>query len=153
MKTLTNLVLALSLCAAGSSFAATTATIPVSANVVGDCSITAAGLAFGAYDRASGNTGTASITANCTLDLPASVSLDDGLNTGRQMTNGTSNLAYALFKDSAHTQSWAANTDALAITGTGADDAHTIYGTIASGQNVSKGSYLDTVTATITFAP
>jgi spore coat protein U-like protein len=153
MKTLNKIVLALSLCTTGAVFAATTATVPVSANVVGDCSITATGLAFGAYDRASGSAGTASITANCTLDLPASISLDDGINTGRNMSNGSSSLAYGLFKDSAHTQSWAATTNALAITGTGADDAHTIYGTIASGQNVSKGSYSDTVTATITFAP
>jgi spore coat protein U-like protein len=153
MKTLVKLAIAVSLGMATSAFAATTATVPVTANVVGDCSIAASGLSFGAYDRAAGNTGTATVTANCTLDLPASIAMDDGTNTGRQMSNGSSLLAYTLYKDSNRTQTWATGEDALSITGTGAEDTRTIYGAIAPSQNVSKGNYSDTITATITFAP
>lgn len=154
MKTSIKLaVLTLSLGIATSAGAATTATIPVTANVVGDCSITATGLSFGAYDRTSGNTGNASVTANCTLDLPAAIALNDGLNVGRNMSNGSSTLAYTLHKDAGFTQTWGVDADALSIVGTGDDDTRTIYGQIAPGQNVSKGSYTDTITATITFAP
>lgn len=137
-----------------SAFAETrTATVPVSSNVVGDCSISGTSLAFGAYDRSNGTDGTASVTANCTLDLAATIELNDGQNTGRQMANGAYRLAYELYQDSTRLETWATDLNAVNISGTGAAETLTIFGRIPAGQNVAKGDYLDTVTATITFAP
>ena len=148
--------------------ATSTANLAVSATVTANCSISAtSALAFGAYDPVVANAstdldGTGTISVTCTSGAPATITLGEGANanTGstaaaplRRMTDGSSNyISYSLYSDSGRTVIWGNDaTVDVATTGTGAAEAHTVYGRIASGQNVPAGSYNDTVVATVTF--
>jgi len=159
-----------SLCAAvaffaGSAALAATATsnMNVTASVTASCTISAGAMAFGAYDPTANSdaTGTATLALNCTKDASATITLDEGQNpTGtsstsapeRQMGNGTDYLAYFLYQDSGYTTAWGntAGTGA-SYTGTGSSTNVTVYAKAAKNQNISAGSYSDTVTATVTF--
>jgi spore coat protein U-like protein len=144
-----------------------TTTFDVTATVADNCIIAAPGLSFGAYDpivtnKTTARTASAAVNVTCTSGASTTVQIDQGANadTGssdtvplRRMTAGaTKFLSYALFKDSGFTTTWG-NTAATGVahTGTGALTALTVYGSVAPGQNVPKGDYVDTVTATITF--
>jgi spore coat protein U-like protein len=67
------------------------------------------------------------------------------------MTNGTTNINYYLYSDTARSTQW--NTLSMQSgTGSGADQSYTIYGRIPSGQSVLyTGTYSDTVIATVTY--
>jgi len=69
------------------------------------------------------------------------------------MTSGTSVLKYALYSNSARTTNWGntVGTDTVSWTGTGSTQSLTVYGQIPGGQSPKPGSYLDTITATITY--
>lgn len=147
--------------------ATATDNLAVSADVVANCTISTAALAFGNYDPIVVNAstaldGTGTVTVTCTSGSAATITLGQGANadTGstaaaplRRLLNGTTNfLSYSLFSDSARTTVWGGDaTVDVATTGTGAADAHTVYGSIASGQNKPAGAYADTVVATVTF--
>lgn len=147
------------------SFAAGTATttFQVSATIADTCSIAALPLAFGAYDQLSltPKDSTTTITVKCSLNVPATISLDNGLPSGnpssRTMKQGSDELNYALFSDAARQQNWATTANevvAFAGKGLGPADAAslTVFGRIPAGQNtIGKGSYLDTITATISY--
>lgn len=148
--------------------ATSTANLAVSATVTANCSISAtSALNFGAYDPVVANAasdldGTGTISVTCTSGAPATITLGQGANadTGstaaaplRRMTDGSTNfISYSLYSDSSRTVIWGDDaTVDVATTGTGAAEAHTVYGRIASAQNVPAGSYSDTVVATVTF--
>jgi spore coat protein U-like protein len=138
---------------------ATPVNVAISANVAANCVLTAGSVAFGAYDPLVANdttpldqTGT--FTVRCVKGVTANVGLDDGLNTGRQMSDGGSELLdYELYQDAGRTTVWgetggarysytAANRSAATLT---------IYGRIPAGQDVAAGSYTDTVVASAEF--
>jgi spore coat protein U-like protein len=138
---------------------ATPVNVAISANVAANCVLTAGSLAFGAYDPLVANdttpldqTGT--FTIRCVKGVTADVGLGDGLNTGRQMSDGgTELLDYELYQDAGRTTVWtdagagrysytAANRSATTLT---------IYGRVAAGQDVAAGSYTDTVVASAEF--
>jgi len=138
---------------------ATPVNVAISASVAANCVLTAGSVAFGAYDPLVANDTaaldqTGSFTVRCVKGVTAQVGLDDGLNTGRQMSDGGSQLlAYELYKDAGRTQAWtdsgagrysytAANRSAATLT---------IYGRVAGGQDVAAGSYSDTVVASAEF--
>jgi spore coat protein U-like protein len=143
-----------------------TNTMAVSAIVTANCTISAAGLAFGGYDPFGTNAtnplpGNAMLTIKCTSGAPATINMDQGLHdtTGtagapaRQMMLGGNFLRYDLFQDAGMTTVWA-NTPgtAASYTGTGATDTSVfVYGQVLPGQNVPVGTYNDTVTVSITF--
>ncbi len=141
-----------------------TANLDVSADVVASCTIDTTALAFGNYDPIDpadvDNTGT--VTVTCTQDAPVAITLGQGANAGgtstdaspeRRLSDGTNFLTYSLFSDSARTTVWTNEaTGDVETTGTGAADAHTVYGRIDGGQNSAPaGAYSDTVVATVTF--
>lgn len=69
------------------------------------------------------------------------------------MSDGASHfLSYALYQDTGRTTVWG-NTGGTGVanTGTGTQNALTVYGAVAAGQAVPAGSYSDTVVATVTF--
>lgn len=150
-----------------SAHAATTTTnVAVSATVTANCTISSTGVAFGSYDPVVANastnldaTGTLSVT--CTSGSNGDITLSQGANPtatstdgapARRMANGTNFLSYSLFQDSARTAVWGNTTTTdISHTGTGTATAVTVYGRVASGQNVPAGSYTDTVVATVTF--
>lgn len=157
----------LALGVSGAAVAATaTANLTVGATVVNNCTIGTSDLTFGNYDpivtNASAsldNTGTVTIT--CTSGAVAAITLGQGANADpsstdaaplRRMTDSVNFLSYSLFSDAGRSVVWG-NTTAVDVetTGTGAADAHTVYGRVTAGQNVPAGGYSDTVVATVTF--
>jgi spore coat protein U-like protein len=152
----------LALVSAASVASTTTTTFNVTATVISSCSVSASDLAFGNYNplTALATTGTTTITVTCSLLAPYNIGLAVGTNgssvTARKMkiTGGGSDLLnYSLFRDAAHLLNWGntVGTDTLALVGTGLPVGSTVYGNIAAQQNVSVGSYADTITVTVTF--
>lgn len=171
MKTIHANALSVSLCLlaalSSSAFAATeTANLGVSATVSNNCLISTNPVAFGAYDTVDTNAaadldGSGTVIVTCTLDAATTVTLGQGANAGigstdaaplRRMTDGTDFLSYALFSDAGRTAVWGndAATD-VPHTGTGTATNLTVYGRVAAAQNVTAGSYADTVVATVEF--
>jgi len=141
-------------------------TFNVSSIVSANCTISATDLNFGAYDPVVANKTTAldvntTVTVLCTKgSTGVTVGLDLGIHAAagnRFMSNGTDSLQYELYSDSAGGTLWA-NAGAGLVTwpafgpiGAGAGTPHTVFGRIPAGQDVSVGSYNDTVTATVNF--
>lgn len=158
---------ALALGASGAAFAGTASeNLAVSATVIDNCLISTSALSFGNYDpvdvNASANLdGTGTVSVTCTSGDTVQITLGQGSNadTGstdaaplRRMTDGSNFLSYALYSDSGRTSVWGNDaTVDVETTGTGANEDHTVYGRVTSGQNVPAGSYSDTVQATVTF--
>lgn len=70
----------------------------------------------------------------------------------RLSDGGTNYLDYSLFSNPGYNVVWGNDTTAdVETTGTGAADAHVVYGRIEGSQNVPEGNYTDTVVATVTF--
>ncbi|MCF7222651.1 spore coat U domain-containing protein [Lysobacter sp. TLK-CK17T] len=98
------------------------------------------------------------LNVNCTPGTGYTIALDDGQNSGgggvgaRAMANGADLVPYQLYSDAARTTVWGetTGTDTVAGTGTGAVQPYSVYGRVPSA-NFPAASYLDVVTATITF--
>lgn len=108
------------------------------------------------------------ITAQCSALTPYSIALNAGANaatagdvTTRRMRNTnaavtTNNfVGYQLYQDAGRTNVWGATTatNTVAAVGNGTPQAYNVYGRVLnpSVNNAAAGSYLDTVTATITY--
>lgn len=133
--------------------------------VNGACEITAAPLLdFGAVGG--GTTpqldGALQLTARCTDGLPYTVGLSAGQVAGNTIADrrlgldgsGPGLIAYQLYLDSARSQIWGdgATGAVFGDTGSGADQAITVYGRVPAGQPLPPGGvYRDTVTATIVY--
>ncbi len=154
----------LSLIITPAAFAGTaTGNLSVTANVAAVCTINTTPVAFGAYDPVVANasaplSGTGTVTVACTKGASATVDLGSGANLSggsRRMAAGANYLNYALFQDSLHTNVWgsgmAGGTTETYNSTTKAPTALTVYGSIPAGQDVSIGSYSDTVVATINY--
>lgn len=138
-----------------------TTTMPVTATVLNVCTVSALALAFGNYNptSATATDATTTISVLCTLSQAYTVRLSQGVNgiavTARRLirTSGTDLLGYSLHRDSARTLNWGITdaTDALAATGTGLTQTHTVYGRIPAGAAVAAGAYTDTVTVTVNY--
>lgn len=139
-----------------------TTTFQVTATVSSGCVIAATNHDFGIYTTSSPTdnlNGTNTLTATCTLAVPYTIGLNVGIGSGataaaRKMTRsgGTEMLAYSLYQ-AADRLVVLGDTVGLTISGVGTGLAinHTVFGKIPASQNVPAGSYVDTVTATITF--
>lgn len=129
------------------------------------CTISASGVAFGAYDplAAGADNGTGPISLACPTNANSVIiALSTGTSgtyTARTMRSGGNILNYQLYRDSARTQVWGngtAGTFTQTLTGgtTGGGTRNystTVYGRITALQNVPAGAYLDTITVTVTF--
>ena len=145
------------------AFAATrNADLNVSADVVGNCTITTNPIAFGNYDPIGteattdlDNTG--SVVVTCTRGAGVSIDLGLGDNASgaqRRMKNGVANfLNYELYKDNGRTSVWgtAANGLAIAPAPSIAARTYTVYGRVPAGQDIPAGAYTDKVVATINY--
>ncbi len=156
-------VAALAIAAFPAAAATTTSSLAVDATVTANCSVSTTAVSFGSVNVLSGTNAdaTGGLSVTCTSGTAWSASADAGAGTGatlatRKMASGANLLNYALYTDSARTTVWgdAATTATVKYsgTGTGAAQANTIYGRVASGQtSVPAGSYADTVTVTVTY--
>lgn len=146
----------------GAQAASTTTTLPVAATVVSTCVVAATPLVFGNY---SSTTATATeadsrIVVLCTPGAVYDVALDAGQNsndvTARKLAGagpGSDTLDYAIFRDAGRAQNWGTTpgSDTVTGTGTGADQVHTVYGSIPAQQAAAIGAYSDVVTVTVSY--
>ncbi len=133
------------------------------------CSVDASTLNFGVYNPlAAGNldaTGSVSVTCGA-LVLGANISYNVTLGAGgsgnplsRTMSNGANTLSYNLYTNAGRTLIWGDNSGGTSTVSSAyllnlllsRTDAFSIYGRIPSGQNVTAGSYTDTIVATVIF--
>jgi spore coat protein U-like protein len=144
--------------AGGAMAATTTAQFEVVAGVQTTCLIAANPVSFGSYTGGA-TSATGLLVVNCSNTTPYNIGLDAGTGaaatvTSRKMTGpGGAALTYSLFQDPAHSTNWGntVGTDTVPGTGNGANQDFTVYGLLPAAQNVAPGTYLDTVTATLTF--
>jgi spore coat protein U-like protein len=131
------------------------------------CEVSGSGVAFGNYDAISDQhvdiLGT--ITVTCTGTAGDSVSLDLALSAGngtysnRQMTDGTHNMLYNLYKDASRSQVWGDGTggtgtvtDSFTMASTVEVKNYTVYGRIFGSQNqLVVQSYSDSVVVTLNY--
>lgn len=152
--------------------ATATGTLTVKATVAASCTVntsatgttTDAVLDFGTVSSFAANTDASTSSAGgsqvgvlCNNGTSWTLALDGGQNASgtsqRQMSGGTSELIpYDLYTDSGYTTAIGISTTALSGTGTGSEQKYDIYGRIPAGSTLpSVGSYIDTVTMTITY--
>lgn len=126
------------------------------------CTISVTSVAFGTYNvfttTAVDSTGT--ITYQCNSKATnISISLSDGSSTTyspRTLRKGSEILQYNLYSDAARTTVWGDGTAGTSVY-TDANPPNnsnvsvTVYGRIPAQQDVSAGSYTDTVSAVINF--
>ena len=160
LVTLTALVMAAPMFAASPA----TADLPISANVVGNCTISTAAVAFGAYDPVSANASTAldatgSVIVTCTRGAGLSIDLGLGSNASgavRRMTDGAATpafMTYELYSNAGRTTVWGTGASGLTIVAAPsiAPRTYTVYGRVAAGQDLPVGNYADTVVASINY--
>lgn len=140
----------------------------VTLTITGACSIVANDLDFGTNNGAivANIDATSTLVPNCTNGTVYSIGLNNGVGAGatasvRKMTNSadSSTVNYSLYTAADRATVWDNNCTALPAgsscvggTGTGANQTVTVYGRVPGGQNnVTVGSYVDTVVATLTF--
>jgi spore coat protein U-like protein len=127
-----------------------------------NCSIATTSIAFGNYDVFSASptdtTGSVSFTCNATASIAITLSKGSSPTFSRRRLNGPppDTLNYNLYLDVARTTVWGDGTASTATyTNTNppvnTQVVVTIYGRIPAGQDVSAGTYTDTITATINF--
>ena len=135
-------------------------TMAVSLEILPNCTLAAAPLAFGAVGGADApsQSATASIDVACGPGVPFTIALDEGQNpaigTRRALDPATGEYAtYDIFLDPGHSQRWGAG-GAQSVSGvtTSAGTARlTAYGMIGSAAELAAGRYSDTVTVTMVF--
>lgn len=101
---------------------------------------------------------TSSIGLTCTSRTAWQLGLDNGQNAAgnvRRMRLGASGsyVSYELYRDSARAQRWGdtLNSDTVTGTGNGALQTETVYGRVPAQAAVPAGSYVDTITVTLTY--
>lgn len=123
------------------------------------CSVSSSGVAFGTYDvlltPPDDTTGTVSFS--CLLLLLPRITLSTGSSLSfapRTMKKGAEALSYNLYLDAARSSVWGDGTAGtsyyqplLSLLG----GTVTVYGRMPAKQNVSAGSYTDTVVVTLLF--
>ena len=138
--------------------------MPLPALAAVKCSISTVGVVFGTYDVFAPTvlTSTGSVTIHCvgvgSGVAPVSVGLSSG-NAGsfqpRTMLRSGEPLNYNLTLDAAGTNIWGDGTGGSVHFSTSVSNNQTvnttIFGRIPAGQDVSVGSYTDTIIATINF--
>ena len=127
------------------------------------CSIEVADIQFDSYDPTYGvnNNSTGSVTSTCTtggavvLTLGESIIPGDGSTAEvpvRQMTSGGNTLAYGLFQEIGHTTVFGNSAGTgHSFTASGGADVITVFGSIPKNQSVAIGSYVDSVSVTLTY--
>ena len=132
--------------------------------ILGQCTASASGVAFGIYDPLSPTAlaSTATVSVSCSLVATASdITIDlrtgaSGSYASRSLLNGPSSLSYNLYQDSAHTQIWGNGTGgstefAGKVTPGKPSVSATVYGLLPASQDVAPGSYTDTITVTVNY--
>jgi spore coat protein U-like protein len=142
---------------AASAAGTTTGNLNLQAIVPSSCSATTSSLDFGNIDPGVGTVlpVLANINVTCALGTSFSVGLGDGANysSGRRLSSGGGFLSYELYKDLLATSRFGDAVASERLTGQiglgVSANVVPVYGVIAGGQNVSSGTYTDTVLVTV----
>jgi len=127
-----------------------------------NCAIATTAVSFGVYDvfSVTANDSTGTVTIRCTGNAAnVTVTLSKGASTTfnpRILTSGSNTLTYNLLTTAARSTIWGDNTGGTVLYTNAAPPNNTnvvvtIYGRITAGQDVSAGSYSDSITATVYF--
>ena len=139
-----------------------TANVPpfsVAAEVVPSCELDVTSLNFGTISGSANNPvdETAVVNVRCTSNTSYTIGLGMGGGGGsnpqlREMRSGSSVLKYGLYRDSALSLPWGNTAGNMPnSTGTGSNNAFTVFGRIHAGQSPRAGVYTDNVVVTITY--
>jgi spore coat protein U-like protein len=145
-----------------------TAVLSVSIVITASCTINPATLVFaptaGTSLVATAVNGSSTVSVTCTSGSPYSIAMDNGSNASgsqRRMISGSNFLSYDLYVDAAHTLPWSTASgpgtctttgDCYLGTGNGSAQSINIYGVVPTTATAPPpGTYIDTVTMTITF--
>jgi spore coat protein U-like protein len=116
------------------------------------------GLAFGTYDVFSSQDRLGAGSIEVTCDQPFAITLSAGTNSNdyhaRRMLGPSGYLSYNLYSDTTRLAVWVDSSDpthAVSGSGTGQAQSFDVYGRIPAGQNVSVGTYSDSVLVLVTF--
>jgi spore coat protein U domain-containing protein, fimbrial subunit CupE1/2/3/6 len=126
------------------------------------CTISATSVNFGTYNVFNGSDvdSTGTVTYRCSSSARnITVGLTQGASATfnpRQMQKGTEALNYNLFRDASRTTIWGDGTSGTSVYQLGnppnnTNVSVTVYGRVPAGQDVSAGTFSDTVTAVINF--
>lgn len=134
--------------------------------LVSSCTVSASGVAFGIYDPtlatatlSSGTVSVSCVVSGATGHNPVTIAFDAG-NSGsflsRTMLNGTDSLNYNLYLDAAYTQVWGdgtgvSATDTQYVTPGKPSFSATVYGMMPALQTPASGTFIDTITMTVSF--
>lgn len=139
---------------------AKTQNLAVSATVQANCSISTAPVAFGTYDpmTTTAVTATGGVTVYCTKAATVTVTLGGGsyasgaIRNMKTGTTGADSLAYELYSNNTYTTIWnMTNTQGYTSGSKNTAQTWPVYGRINALQDVTSGSYSDTVVATVNF--
>ena len=137
-------------------------TFQVTANVLGQCTVSASDLNFGPYQQNS----VTDVDAQTTIDVTCpTIAYEVGIDVGAFAPGGTTsrsmqggfpldNLDYEMYTDPARTNVWTdvfGSAGTVNDTGTGAVQTLDVYGQIPLGQNSNPGAYADTVNVVVYF--
>lgn len=139
--------------------------LPVAA--LADCTVSTTGVGFGAYDpfAVADTESTGGVEVTCSNLLGVNISYEIALSTGssgtfstREMTSGSAILQYQLYTDSARTTVWgdgsgstATITDGYLLQLLSRTETYPVYGSLFAGQTSAAGSYVDSITVTLTY--
>lgn len=114
-----------------------------------NCTASSSGVVFGSYDvfETTSNDSVGTITVNCSIEIPYTLKLSEGYGdfNERRLINGDNYLIYNLYTDTARNLIWG---DGISGKTTA---EYSIYGRIPARQNVSVGSYNDTIIITLEY--
>ena len=126
------------------------------------CTISATSVNFGSYNVFNGSPtdSTGTVTYRCNGSAHnITIGLTQGASASfnqRQMQKGSESLTYNLFVDASRTNIWGDGTSGTSVYSISNPPNNTnvnltVYGRVTAGQDVSAGSFSDTVTAVINF--
>jgi len=132
--------------------------------VIGSCTVSAVGVAFGVYTPLQA----APLDVNGTINIACTgvhgrntvtIDLSTGLSNSyvnRTLSTGTATLNYNLYYDAAYTQVWGNGTGgsvqgSTTIRRRAPNASLPIYGSVAALQDPAPGSYTDTITVTVNY--
>jgi spore coat protein U-like protein len=145
-------------CALIGSTNATSASFTVMATYSSVCHLASTNLNFGSAGVLTASvTATSTVTATCSSTTPYTVGLSGGnVNatdpTQRKMANGSAQLTYGLYQDSAHNVPWGNTTSNWeGGTGSGLSQSLTVHGLVPVQTTPAPGTYTDTIVATVTY--
>jgi spore coat protein U-like protein len=136
--------------------------MPVTIEIVTECTVTATDLDFGVYlsNSAVPVLAQGTLSLLCSPGIIGEIALDSGNGPGRntlrrQMSQetGSDRLDYNLFQDAGRTVHWGDNIgrDTLQVPMTGVSVTVPVYGQIPAGQRARDGTYSDTITVVVQF--